>query len=1160
MKRKSKLVILLNTILYLFTMVLFGNAEEIGLHESLCDNGTYKYIEYEDHICIVAYDGDDSNLVIPMELEGKAVTELGDGREGGFLTLHSVQIPETVTKMGAFVFKNCEHLKMVSLSPNIKEIPEGAFENCSNLTRITLPDEVEMVGNNAFCGSGLKELTLPACEEIVVFEKTFYNLGEPVCIRMPMEVKNIRFVDDETGENLRVRSFLLNSGDNVKDEVTVSGVEGSYAQTFASEWGLAFIKITSKNKGEEAFSESLTNKKEDTTEVHVTKEMVQDCMEIGAELQMYVDANSLEERDVDSCLEAVCQWLLRDSRVLSAEINQQCVLYSSVDHVAGIYEFPPKEGYFGSGDEITEDPTVSSEFQYCGEIADAYTTYLETGLLRSPDNPEEGIVYFDGQNSITNEKFLLLSTETDDAVTALREEMTPMLHQYEEELGYETRIVTGIQERGEILLSEPSLDQYGIVVWAGHGGKFRKADGSYLAFGNIGIPADRIIEIMYEADTTIQPEDANYDLFYVERDQLDYEHTVLYVSGHRTVLTSNYFPHFYQNRFFDNTIFFFGACSFGWDKSLIQFLLSHGVKGVFSFASSASEPLITNSYEEFFGSLLEKEKKNRKPMGKVDGGSALLYVSSVLNHWVDWSKQMVKQQGKVTAEDVGDSFPLICVNSEDFSLEHYGTLSGKVKLFTRNVTISENGAEKITTQLKDCPAADLYFYRFVNQAFDPGDTMRVSVNKDGTFEAEDLRWGVYAVQLTGEKIMDKVVGTVFADDRFDGGRILVSEWGTSVNAKVAVESEGIKENIPQAKVTLTLESTVLENEKEWVGTTYTYVTDENGSFSTDRLPAGSYQMEIIAEEGSYKGEYHWENSTDYVYNEPILLSELNYYEFIRDELIPQYGYASLENTTCYLTRNSRQELIGWDIRSGLIGADVADLNMDGIEDLLVYVLEEYEENNKSYTKFFLMLYTMEENEIIKVKELIMPLPLLDDGLDRFSAGIMNLNGRNYFYVERQRRGYFDNTDRAYYIWVEYRDNGCFMDRYKVEKSSEGSTDEAYSLVEWDETGTWEDAGYTSQLIWEETPGSSNGEALIKGSIGQPGLYDTIIGRGFQEIPGLSLDYIPGGKEYPTYWGSPTLKKSFQYHSHGEYDSDGVSISVSLQDETRLREKIEAISW
>ena len=99
--------------------------------------------------------------------------------------LISVGETASVISIGYSAFENCSNLTKVDLPkittiessafegtglkditlPATEEIKSSAFRNCSNLTKVDLP-KVTTIGGSAFEGTGLKDITLPATEEI----------------------------------------------------------------------------------------------------------------------------------------------------------------------------------------------------------------------------------------------------------------------------------------------------------------------------------------------------------------------------------------------------------------------------------------------------------------------------------------------------------------------------------------------------------------------------------------------------------------------------------------------------------------------------------------------------------------------------------------------------------------------------------------------------------------------------------------------------------------------------------------------------------------------------------------------------------------------------------------------------------------------------------
>ena len=76
--------------------------------------------------------------------------------------LSSIQIPNSVNKIGYGAFAKCTNLSEIKIPETLKEIEDSVFEYCSNLTSITIPNSVESIGDSAFIGcTGLTSISIP---------------------------------------------------------------------------------------------------------------------------------------------------------------------------------------------------------------------------------------------------------------------------------------------------------------------------------------------------------------------------------------------------------------------------------------------------------------------------------------------------------------------------------------------------------------------------------------------------------------------------------------------------------------------------------------------------------------------------------------------------------------------------------------------------------------------------------------------------------------------------------------------------------------------------------------------------------------------------------------------------------------------------------------
>ncbi len=137
-----------------------------------------------------------------------SVTSIGTYAFYGCDNLASIAIPDSVTGINSYAFSSCDLLSDVTLGNGMKSIGSDAFSSCPALTSITIPSSVTSIGSYAFYScKALKSVTIlnPEC--------SIYS-----------------------------SSLTFGSASNV----TIYGMNGSTAQTYAKKYGYAFADIRSK--------------------------------------------------------------------------------------------------------------------------------------------------------------------------------------------------------------------------------------------------------------------------------------------------------------------------------------------------------------------------------------------------------------------------------------------------------------------------------------------------------------------------------------------------------------------------------------------------------------------------------------------------------------------------------------------------------------------------------------------------------------------------------------------------------------------------------------------------------------------------------------------------------------------------------------------------
>ncbi|MBQ8790112.1 MAG: leucine-rich repeat protein [Ruminiclostridium sp.] len=125
--------------------------------------GSFEYILLpDDTVEITGYTvGENHELVIPSEIDGKKVTSIGKGAMS-VDDLLSVVIPEGVTEIKYEAFKGCDHLTKVSIPDTVTKIGVGAFSNCPYLESVSIPQGVTIINSKLFSGClSLKSVSLP---------------------------------------------------------------------------------------------------------------------------------------------------------------------------------------------------------------------------------------------------------------------------------------------------------------------------------------------------------------------------------------------------------------------------------------------------------------------------------------------------------------------------------------------------------------------------------------------------------------------------------------------------------------------------------------------------------------------------------------------------------------------------------------------------------------------------------------------------------------------------------------------------------------------------------------------------------------------------------------------------------------------------------------
>ena len=217
-----------------------------------------------------AFSGCDNLMDIEIPQNVKSIKEYAFSGCG----LVTIKLPESVTFLGNAVFQDCGSLTTAELPNTLLEIPQKTFSGCASLQTIQIPESVTVIGDSAFEGSGIQEIRIPQNVKRIG-DFTFNDCGK---------LKNIEFEEGITQigdwafescglEKVELPNSLISVGSYVFDycaglrkilipenvshigygtfgygmklDVTIYGVPGSYAQTYAQENNIRFKPLSS---------------------------------------------------------------------------------------------------------------------------------------------------------------------------------------------------------------------------------------------------------------------------------------------------------------------------------------------------------------------------------------------------------------------------------------------------------------------------------------------------------------------------------------------------------------------------------------------------------------------------------------------------------------------------------------------------------------------------------------------------------------------------------------------------------------------------------------------------------------------------------------------------------------------------------------------------
>ena len=107
------------------------------------------------------------------------------------LPIGKIKIPEGITKIESFAFKNCSSLTEIEIPDSVNNIGAGLFSDCTNLRKVKLPKNLEYIPHVLFSGcSSLTEIEIPdSVNEI--WGEAFIGCTNLTKVKLPKNLKEI---------------------------------------------------------------------------------------------------------------------------------------------------------------------------------------------------------------------------------------------------------------------------------------------------------------------------------------------------------------------------------------------------------------------------------------------------------------------------------------------------------------------------------------------------------------------------------------------------------------------------------------------------------------------------------------------------------------------------------------------------------------------------------------------------------------------------------------------------------------------------------------------------------------------------------------------------------------------------------------------------------
>ena len=147
----------------------YNVAQKIEHESPSIRSGDWSYSVSNNEVKIIRYEGLDSEVTIPTEIDNIPVKIIGKSAFNTYPLLRKLIIKDNIVKIEDFAFGNCTNLVDIQIANSVTSIGQGAFGNCKNLASIVLPNTI----------TNIADMTCGGCENLinVAIPRSVTNIG-----------------------------------------------------------------------------------------------------------------------------------------------------------------------------------------------------------------------------------------------------------------------------------------------------------------------------------------------------------------------------------------------------------------------------------------------------------------------------------------------------------------------------------------------------------------------------------------------------------------------------------------------------------------------------------------------------------------------------------------------------------------------------------------------------------------------------------------------------------------------------------------------------------------------------------------------------------------------------------------------------------------------